>query len=68
MAAMSSGGDSSYGRRARAGEIPAFTGISDPYKASENPSLHLHTDVMDKDSAVDQVLALISDHYLRSES
>ncbi|TVQ91030.1 MAG: adenylyl-sulfate kinase [Deltaproteobacteria bacterium] len=30
-------------RRARAGEIAHFTGISSPYEAPENPEVHLHT-------------------------
>jgi adenylylsulfate kinase-like enzyme len=30
-------------RRARAGEIAEFTGISAPYEAPEHPDLHLHT-------------------------
>jgi adenylylsulfate kinase-like enzyme len=29
--------------RARAGEIPAFTGISDPFEAPEGPDLRLDT-------------------------
>jgi adenylyl-sulfate kinase len=31
-------------RKARAGEIPQFTGISDPYEPPVNPEIHLHTD------------------------
>jgi len=31
-------------KRAVAGEIPAFTGISDPYEAPLSPELTLHTD------------------------
>jgi adenylyl-sulfate kinase len=31
-------------KKARAGEITQFTGISDPYEAPENPEIHLHTD------------------------
>ncbi|HFE67385.1 MAG TPA: adenylyl-sulfate kinase [Chloroflexi bacterium] len=30
--------------KALAGEIPNFTGISDPFEAPENPDIHLHTD------------------------
>lgn len=30
-------------KRARAGQIPQFTGISSPYEAPENPDLHLDT-------------------------
>ncbi|NJN55154.1 MAG: adenylyl-sulfate kinase [Anaerolineae bacterium] len=31
-------------KKAIAGEIPNFTGISDPFEAPENPDIHLHTD------------------------
>lgn len=30
--------------KALAGEIPNFTGISDPFEAPQNPDIHLHTD------------------------
>ncbi len=30
--------------KALAGEIPNFTGISDPFEAPQNPDVHLHTD------------------------
>jgi len=30
-------------KKARAGIIPSFTGISAPYEAPENPEIHLHT-------------------------
>lgn len=33
--------------QARAGAIPAFTGVSDPYEAPERPELHLRTDTSD---------------------
>ena len=31
-------------KKAIAGEIPNFTGISDPFEAPENPDIHVHTD------------------------
>lgn len=31
-------------KKAIAGEIPNFTGISDPFEAPTNPDIHLHTD------------------------
>jgi adenylyl-sulfate kinase len=31
-------------QRAIAGEIPNFTGISDPYEIPQNPDIHIHTD------------------------
>lgn len=30
-------------KKALAGEIPNFTGISDPFEAPQNPDIHLHT-------------------------
>ena len=30
-------------KKAQAGEIENFTGISSPYEAPENPEVHLHT-------------------------
>ncbi|MDX6767807.1 MAG: sulfate adenylyltransferase subunit CysN [Candidatus Methylacidiphilales bacterium] len=44
-------------RKARAGEIPQFTGISDPYEAPEKPELRLATAEMDVQSSVDKLLA-----------
>jgi adenylylsulfate kinase-like enzyme len=32
-------------KKARAGEIPSFTGISDPYEPPERPELHLQAGV-----------------------
>ena len=31
-------------KKAFAGEIPQFTGVSDPYEAPVNPELHIKTD------------------------
>jgi adenylyl-sulfate kinase len=32
-------------RRARAGELPGFTGVDDPYEAPLSPDVHCHTDL-----------------------
>ncbi|MCH8502438.1 MAG: adenylyl-sulfate kinase [Aliidiomarina sp.] len=48
-------------KKARAGDIPHFTGISSPYEAPENPEIHLRTAEMSVEGAADQVVA-----YLRS--
>jgi len=45
--------------RARAGEIPDFTGISSPYEAPDNPELTVDTDVHDLDASVEMVLGLM---------
>lgn len=50
-----------YGK-ARAGEIPAFTGISAPYEEPQNPELVIETDQLDIEEAADSVLS-----YLESE-
>jgi bifunctional enzyme CysN/CysC len=44
-------------RKARAGEIPHFTGISSPYEAPEAPELHLHTADASVDALAQQVVA-----------
>lgn len=46
-------------RRARAGEIPEFTGISSPYESPENPELILNTGEDSLDTCVAQVLELL---------
>lgn len=43
-------------RRALAGEIGNFTGVSDPYEAPENPDVRVHTDTQSVDEAVAAVL------------
>ncbi|MBB5209149.1 sulfate adenylyltransferase subunit CysN [Chiayiivirga flava] len=44
-------------RRARAGEIPNFTGISAPYEAPESPELHLRTVELPTEQAAERVVA-----------
>ncbi len=43
--------------KALAGEIPHFTGVSDPYEAPEAPDLHLRTDRISVQEGVQQLLA-----------
>ncbi|MCL7713152.1 sulfate adenylyltransferase subunit CysN [Stenotrophomonas mori] len=45
-------------RKARAGQIPNFTGIDSPYEAPESPELHLYADGEAMDAMVDQVMRL----------
>jgi len=45
--------------RARAGEIPSFTGVSAPYEAPENPELDLDTDTLTIPDAVTAVIRLL---------
>jgi len=42
-------------RKARAGEIASFTGVSDPYQIPENPTLRLDTSVLPVDTCVRQI-------------
>jgi bifunctional enzyme CysN/CysC len=46
-------------RRAEAGAIPEFTGVTAPYEEPLRPDLHLRTDGCDVDAASDQVVQLI---------
>lgn len=46
-------------KRARAGEIAHFTGISSPYEPPRAPDLELETSVMTLDASIDAVLALL---------
>ncbi len=43
-------------KKARAGEIPDFTGITSPFEAPESPDIHLHTDKEDLEASVSKVL------------
>ncbi|KTD36113.1 elongation factor Tu (EF-Tu) [Legionella nautarum] len=46
-------------KKARAGEISNFTGISSPYEAPENPDLHLDTSVLSPGQAVHAIIDLL---------
>jgi adenylylsulfate kinase len=46
-------------KKARAGEIKNFTGISDPYEAPTQPELHLHSDKMSLEEEVQLLLDLL---------
>ncbi|MRV73633.1 adenylyl-sulfate kinase [Duganella sp. FT92W] len=46
-------------KRARAGEIAHFTGISSPYEPPRAPELELETSVLSLEASVDSVLALL---------
>lgn len=47
-------------RRAIAGEIAEFTGISAPYEVPDNPELHLRADGVAPESLADQIIATIT--------
>ena len=46
-------------KKARAGEIKHFTGISSPYEAPKNPEIKINTGKDSLDSCVDQVISLL---------
>jgi adenylylsulfate kinase len=43
-------------KKAISGEIPRFTGVSDPYEPPDKPDLVLETDVMSKDECLQLIL------------
>ncbi|MFN3243719.1 MAG: adenylyl-sulfate kinase [Planctomycetota bacterium] len=46
-------------KKARAGEIPEFTGISSPYEAPEDPAVHLKTGDLSLDECAAAVQAML---------
>lgn len=48
-------------KKARAGEIPEFTGISAPYEAPENPEIHLDTSELNVEECADAVIQYLED-------
>lgn len=50
-------------KKARAGEIKEFTGISAPYEAPENPEIHIRSDKVSVEEAVVQIV-----EYLKSKN
>lgn len=47
-------------KKARAGEIPDFTGITSPFEAPDQPDIHLHTDTETLEESVANVLQYLS--------
>lgn len=53
--------------KARAGEIPAFTGISDPYEQPLDPEIALNTDHTDVNRCVEKIISyLMAKKYLNT--
>ena len=46
-------------KRARAGEIKTFTGISDPYEAPLTPEVECRTDLESVDESIERVIRAI---------
>lgn len=52
-------------RKARAGELPAFTGIDDPYERPQAPEITIDTSELSTDAACERVIRYLRDnHYL----
>lgn len=49
-------------KKARAGEIPNFTGISDPYEIPENPELVIKTDEYTPQEAAVKIIAYLEEN------
>lgn len=48
-------------QKARAGEIPFFTGITSPYEAPVNPEIHIHPDKLNVEQAVETIIAYLEE-------
>ncbi|MBT4043007.1 MAG: adenylyl-sulfate kinase, partial [Rhodospirillaceae bacterium] len=51
-------------KKARAGEIPDFTGISAPYEAPAAPELVVDTSALSVEQAVDRVVEYIQERFV----
>ena len=49
-------------KKARLGEIKKFTGIDSPYEKPSNPHIHIKTDLISPDEAVDQILFYLKEN------
>lgn len=48
-------------KKARAGEVKNFTGISDPFEAPESPDLHVRTDLLSLEESVAKVISYLEE-------
>ena len=55
-------------KRARAGEIKEFTGISAPYEAPENAEVHIHSEKTSVEEAVIQITKYLEEKGLLTTS
>jgi adenylyl-sulfate kinase len=51
-------------QKAMAGEIPNFTGISDPFEAPNKPDIHIHTDLQSPEESAREILSALEDRGL----
>lgn len=54
-------------KKALAGEIPHFTGISDPYESPESPEVTVHTDSETVEAGVERILAALRERGLTAQ-
>ncbi|MGB3240291.1 MAG: adenylyl-sulfate kinase [Geitlerinemataceae cyanobacterium] len=56
-------------KKARSGEIPEFTGVSDPYEAPENPTVECRTDLETLEESMEKVMTTLEKlGYITAES
>ena len=48
-------------QKAMNGEIPNFTGISDPFEAPQNPDIHVHTDQQTPEESAQYLLSVLEE-------
>lgn len=46
--------------KARAGEIPSFTGVSDPYEPPDAPAIEVHTDRETREASAQNIIAALA--------
>ncbi|MHB1930590.1 MAG: sulfate adenylyltransferase subunit CysN [Acidimicrobiales bacterium] len=51
-------------KKARAGQLPHFTGIDSPYEAPEHPEVRIDTTTVAPEEAVERILAALVDHWV----
>ena len=52
-------------KKARAGDIPEFTGISSPYEAPQNPEIHIKNDKLTPEEASSKIISyLVKNNYI----
>jgi len=52
-------------KKARAGDIKEFTGISSPYEAPQNPEIHIKNDKLTPEEASSQIISyLVNNNYI----
>lgn len=53
-------------KKARAGEIPNFTGIDSPYEKPQNPDIHIQNDLLSIEEACEKIINfLIENNYIK---